>query len=225
MRVGISTSAATALLVVALLAFGALALAALVMVRRRAQVLAATPWVRSALVLLFVLTTVLMVAPRGYTVKRLVMVLWPYALLILAWVFPWRSQMRSALALLLVTSLIATGINLTLVPKDNWRDLVASILAQHHAGDAVWIQPAWQQAPFVYYRSSQGTLPVSAPPTAAEQRAATLQQHARIWHVYQTADLARMDPQRTVGRWLADQMEAVNSVDFYHVHATLYQHR
>jgi uncharacterized membrane protein len=228
-RVGISSGAATFLIMAALLALSGLALAAVAVLQHRQpqiwRTVADRAWLRGALIVLFMLGAALVVTPRGYSIKRLVVVLWPYALLALAWVFPWGRQARRGLAVLLAASLLATLINVVLIPKDQWRALARSIAAQSHPGDIVWIQPGWHGAPFNYYLPAQVELPVSNPPATAEQRAATLQQQARIWHVYQTHDLTQVDPDRTVERLLAEQMEAVASLDFYRVHATLYQRR
>lgn len=226
-RTGLSTGAATLVIAVTLLALGGLALAAALLIRRHGargwQRLTETAWVRGALIAIFVLAAAIIVVPRGYAAKRLAVVIWPYALLVWAWVFPWSMRTRRALAALLLTSLAAAVVNITLIPKDNWRDLVAEIVAHHQPGDVVWIQPGWQNAPFNYYRPAAVDLPVQTAPQNADRLAEAIQAHTRIWHVYQTYDLPRIDPDRIVERGLQAQLEPLTSFDFYRVHATLYQ--
>lgn len=226
-QLGISPHSAMFIIGAALIALsGAVLMAVAVVQRRRPSFwafLRTSAWLRRALVVLFILVVIMTVIPRGYAVKRLVMALWPYVLIAVAWVFPWEQQSRRSLAMLLGASLVATLINITVIPKDQWRELVTALAAQAQPGDVVWVQPAWEVAPFTYYLPDGSGPAVSGPPADADKRAAALQQ-GRIWHVYQTYEYLR-SPDHTVEQLLAEQMEAVQHLDFYRVHATLYQRR
>ena len=49
-------------------------------------------WVRATLIAAFRPSLVVLVAPRGYTAKRQLLILWPFVLLLLGWVWPWQRR-------------------------------------------------------------------------------------------------------------------------------------
>jgi hypothetical protein len=234
-RLGVSATLATGVIAAAFFGFAVVALLLAGYIHKRgAATWSALPnsrLVRYGLLLLFLVSIVASVIPRAYSVKKLLVVLWPYVLLLVAWVFPWRPQNRagptswapgSALALLLLASLAGSLVNVILVPKDQWRETVAYILAHKGPADVVWIQPGYNGAPFNYYSRQALELQYVAPEMTETELQALLGQHNRVWLVYQTRNLESVDPEHKVEQWLSRHLEVSDSLHNYQVRAILY---
>ncbi|MFW5941369.1 MAG: glycosyltransferase family 39 protein [Chloroflexota bacterium] len=94
----------------------------------------------------------LMLVPRLYGLKRVLVAGWPFVILAVAWLL-WQLERwrRPALGTLLSLSLIVSLATLFLAPKDDWRG--ASAYLQQHLGenDVVWVDPRWNTIPLEYY--------------------------------------------------------------------------
>lgn len=208
---------------------------------------AASPFVRYGILLLFVIATIISVYPRIYTIKKLIVALWPYGLMVVAWVFPWdfprkvpqKRLNRVPLIALLVISLTGSLVNVTLIPKDGWRDLAAYLLTHAAPADRAWVVPRYQGVPLDYYLTHPDLIPSDAS-VSASQPAATVRlapvdasmsdaelaelaaDGQRVWLIYHTTDYQLSDPARRLERWLMAHFEHVMRIEFHRIEATLY---
>jgi uncharacterized membrane protein len=234
----ISMTVATAAMALAmLLAFVTIVAAVLWMLRLGPTTLnhwSTLPAIRYGLLFLFFAITIVSVIPRLYSVKRFLVHLWPYGLLVVAWVFPWRLSNRLLLVLLLAASLVGSLINVLIVPKDQWRDLSVYLMTHGKPNDALWIVPGYQNAPLNYYfthssedniRSTSGRIfdfqSVDAS-LSDEELEALLEKDQRVWLIYHTVDSRRSDPQRRLEKWLTAHRQPSDQLHLYKIQATLY---
>jgi uncharacterized membrane protein len=228
-RLGIAPAVATTVTLTALAALGLAALATVALLATRGQALLHTIHqsraIRVLLLSLMLVSLAVFVYPRAYSAKRLIVALWPFALMVVAWFWPWERRYRRPLALLLGASLLASLANIAYIPKDDWRGTVAHILANRQPNDAVWILPGYHNAPFDYY--GQGSLPITAayPGLDDAQAVALLDGHDRVWLVEVPREVADMDPARSVARWLDEHLEPSGRFDAYQIRTTLYTRR
>jgi mannosyltransferase len=154
--------------------------------------------VRVALFVAFVLLLVMSVFPRGYQVKRHTLIWLPFVCMTVAWFWPLRSPLSRPLAVLLALSLTASVVNVTLIPKDEWREAVHYLTSTYQPGDAIWLEPGWESIPFEYY--NRGHLPVTeiSRPAEDDYLDSILAQQGAIWFVYHESDLDSVDPDRKV---------------------------
>jgi hypothetical protein len=195
--------------------------------------------VRVAVLLLFLLATAVSVIPRLFTLKKLVIDLWPYGLLIVGWIFPWKQANRVWLALLLITSLIGSLINVTIVPKDQWREQAAYLLAQAQPGDTVWVLPGYHAVPLYYYlsnyylgntitldeSSSLLQLPNVTGAMGDAELAALAGEDRRVWLIYHRNNFRHSDPERRVEAWLDAHFDVTDHLQLYRMDTTLYAPR
>jgi uncharacterized membrane protein len=110
------------------------------------------PGLALAVVALFVLVTIGSVIPRAFTVKRLIVSLWPYGLLISAWAMR-RLQLKLwLLSVVVIFSLALCVVNILLVPKEPWREVVAVVQQEIGPDDVLWVDELAVPA-FDYYYS------------------------------------------------------------------------
>jgi len=194
----------------------------------------ASPFVRYGVLLLFFVLTLFSVVPRAYTLKKLLVELWPYGLLAVAWIFPWRSSNRIPLIVLLAISLIASLINVTLIPKDQWREMAAYLQAHGEPTDTIWISPSYQEVALNYYfahlngattvQSSAHSFNIAhvMPAMSGSKLAALLKKDQRVWLIYHTVGSRQSDPDRRLEKWLAAHLQATDQIHFYGIDATLF---
>ena len=158
---GVSLPLAT----LAAVALGVVAVAAIlgtwILVRRRGlwPAIYRSPVVRAALVIAFVMLLFLSVWPRGYSVKRLMVISVPFICLLVAWFWPMAGRISRTLSVLLLLSAVAALVNVIAIPKDDWRATAYFLQGAYQEGDAIWIAPGYDSLPFEYY--NQGGLPVT----------------------------------------------------------------
>ena len=112
------------------------------------------PGLALAVVILFVLGTIGSAVPRLFTVKRLLVSLLPYGLLISAWAMH-ELQLRRWLVWVFVSfSLVLCGVNILLVPKEPWREVVAAVAQEIGPGDVLWVDELAAPAFDYYYDGS-----------------------------------------------------------------------
>jgi hypothetical protein len=195
------------------------------------------PMVRYGALLFFLLATVVSVVPRLYTIKKLVIVLWPLGLLAVAWLFPWKRVHRLTLAIMLAASLIGSLVNVTVVPKDQWREM-ATYLRQHsEPTDAIWVLPRYHGAPLRYYLDYPDTpdentsflATIDLPNVTGAMNDSNLAELAgdnrRIWLISHAVNVTATDPTRRVERWLNEHYEVVDELHLYRIDVTLYAPR
>jgi len=110
------------------------------------------PGVAPVIVVLFMLITIGSVIPRGFTIKRLLVSLLPYGLLVSAWAMRRLQFKRWVLSALVISSLALSMVNVLLVPKEPWREVVAIVQQKIGPGDVVWVDELAVPAFDYYYR-------------------------------------------------------------------------
>ncbi len=193
--------------------------------RHRASIVRALrlPVTRIVAMGLFIVLLVVSVAPRGYTVKRYTLVLWPAALLGFAWLWPWHTDNKKLLGMALALSLLGSIVNVVVVPKPQWQQATAYVLSEQTPGDIVLLSPTYTQQVFDYYTKGQvPTTGVQGGDTAATL-AQLFSQHPRLWFVYHTTDVGVH--QETIKAWLNENALCLSAAGFYRVRVELYQLR
>jgi len=153
-RLGVSPELAL-LLIVTALAFiaAALMLCAYFVLRNRHRLGALRDPSRfgAGVLILMLVALAASVVPRAHSVKRSNLIPWTFGLLALAWVFPWRLPIPRALRALPALSLLLSVVNVTLIPKDEWRQAIQFIHAHQQPGDVTWLLSDYLRAPYLYY--------------------------------------------------------------------------
>jgi hypothetical protein len=142
------------------------------------------------------------VVPRAYSIKRFTLVLWPFGLLAVAWIFPWGRPTRRPLQALLLLSLILSLVNVSLIPKDQWREAVAYIQDHQQVGDVTWLLSDYLRLPYHYYDRAQTQWVGVSPQKSDDELEGLLLSSRRVWLVYQAIDIQIIDPTRRIETWL-----------------------
>lgn len=165
----------------------------------------------------FVFALPILAWPRLYTVKRVLVTGWPFAVLVVAaavFVLPrWRRIWYGALGASLVASLVM-GVA---APKDDWRAVVAYLDTHAAAEDVIWIDPPYNRAPYGYYDplyAAEGgrvdALPDAAPETAD------------LWLVAERFP-GQPAPASPSEMWLDENMQLVERKEFYRLEVRRYR--
>ena len=178
-----------------------------------------SPWIQVVLVPLFVALLLASVIPRGYSIKRQLVLLWPYILLIFAWFWPWKKGSKALLLTILGLSFISSFVCISLIPKDQWRETTAYIREHQENGDLVILEPTYMTIPFDYYAAGgvdREGLPFGADPALLEN---LLSVHPRIWFVTHQYD---GDAQKRTQEWLDEYAILQDAQDFYRLQVQLF---
>ena len=176
-------------------------------------------------VALFALITIASVIPRGFTVKRLVVSLWPTLMLIGAWAMrglrfkPW---LLFAIIAVLLALCVANSL---LVPKEPWREVVAAVQQELGPNDELWVDELAVPAFDYYYSGSLERLILrtahvhECPDRWATGRPGGIANGGRVWVV------TRVDPYRNLLSYLPPCVtgEEVWARDWYHVSVRAYK--
>ena len=135
-------------------------------------------WIPWIVIVAFLALTLLAAVPRGFSVKRQLLVFWPFVVLAAAWALR-RIKRRSVYAGVLVASLAATAVLLAAGPTEDWRGAAAYISTVAQPGDTIYAQSDLAGAALAYYY--RGPAPIYAPgaggvwpaPPPAPERGAT----------------------------------------------------
>jgi hypothetical protein len=178
-------------------------------------------WLSLAACLLFIILLALSVFPRGYSLKRQVVFLWPFVLMVFAWLWPWGGKAQRLLVAMLGFSLIASLINVLVIPKEQWQETVDYIGERYKPGDLVVIEPSYMTIPFDYYdHGHTPRLGVNFGDNKSVDE--VLCQHPRIWLVLHRVD---RDPQARLDEWLSKRAQKQDTAIFYGVQVALFQVR
>lgn len=101
--------------------------------------------------LLFICLVLWMLWPQLALFKRLAVLFWPYLVLCTAVMFN-RYTSRSWLIGLASLALLVTLLGQWLVPKDDWRGVVAYLNDAAAPGDLVWLSSVADRLPYIYYQ-------------------------------------------------------------------------
>jgi 4-amino-4-deoxy-L-arabinose transferase-like glycosyltransferase len=176
--------------------------------------------VQAAVIALFLLLLVASVVPRGYILKRQLVLLWPLGLLAFAWFWPWHPRFQRYVLAILACSLIASLVNVVLIPKTQWRQAAQHILEFKQPNDLVLLEPEFNTVPFDYY--AQGGIDRAGLPFGVDssQLDTVVSKYDRIWLVLYRSDA---DPQQRTQTWLDSHTALVETIDFYGLQVRLYQ--
>jgi hypothetical protein len=164
----------------------------------------------------FILSLPILVWPRFYTIKRVVVTAWPFIILGVAWsIHQIGSRRRMAIWGLTAVSLLATLVMILAVPKDDWRG-VATYLNQHRQPEtAVWVDPAWNKIALEYYDQGvpihKGTIDTLAQLAVAD-----------VWLVAERLP-SQTAPSSASEDWLDTHMNLVQSILFTRLELRLYR--
>jgi hypothetical protein len=112
--------------------------------QRWLQQAASQRWFACTILAAFALTTLFVLFPRFYSIKRVMVQGWPFVILFVAWLLVRQQSYRDRLwQLLLGVSLVSILIITFLIPKDDWRGAIAHI-NEHAEADAILrLDPHW----------------------------------------------------------------------------------
>lgn len=174
-------------------------------------------WAGPLLLIAFGLITLLTPLPRLFGMKRVILTGWPYVILLIAWLLTSmdRTRGRRALAALFALSLGATLAMQLLVPKDDWRGVVAYVNQAGGGGDLIWFDPRWNRTAYQHYDTDA----VAGAGTVEQlQEAAT----GDIWLIAERFPSSPI-PSSPSEVWLDDNMTLVEAVAFYRLEVRHYR--
>ncbi len=187
-----------------------LGIGAAIAARWAPDILAHPVWgkrVAAALVLAFILITLLVPIPRLYSLKRLAVTGWPFVVLAVTWLAVVKlGSSKSYLIGLFAASFIATLVALLAVPKDDWRSATAHINQNAAQDDIVWLEPSFGKMPYGYYE------PVIEPSISLE--ALEEQPGATVWHIAERQP-NRPIPGSNAEIWLDENRRLLEVIPFY----------
>lgn len=171
-------------------------------------------------VLVYLSLLVVSVVPRGYMIKRHVLIGWVPLLIGFAWL--WSKSFPSRLWWwgLCVVSLVGSLVNVVAVPKPQWREVTRLVVAQARPEDVTLLSPGYMGVPFGYY--SKGEIDTAHIGTGdpTQQLSHLAEKYDRLWYAYHTADVG---PYRAATKaWLEQSAELLSEKEFYKVSVELY---
>ncbi len=156
-----------------------------------------------AILLLFVLATVLGATPRGLSPRRQLLVFWPPAVLLAAWAvarfgrWRWLGLSLAALSCVLA-AFMAFG-----PAYEDWRGAVGLMSQQVQPGDQVLFSPSWSSLAFTYYYQGPADFKKL---TLGRVQEATAPPGSRVWLIINNHP-ALLEANRPVQGWLEQQGE------------------
>ena len=164
----------------------------------------------------FILVTIVVPVPRLFSVKRLVVSVWPFFVLLVAWlIYKLEQRRRQVWYGILTLSLISSLILVMLVPKDDWRGVVAYLNGTVAKSDVVWVDPLFNRTPYSYYD------PVYPPKGGSVVQLSELPS-ADVWLVVDRQPRA-VDSVSPSQAWLDDNMELADAIPFYRLEVRHYR--
>lgn len=177
-------------------------------------------WIQIGLVLLFLVLIILSVIPRGYTLKRQVVLLWPYGLLFFAWCWPWQKKYNKLLLSLMMVSIIGSLVNIVAIPKPQWREVAAFIDKNARENDLVILEPSYYTIPYDYYDFKTIDRVGLHASFTQDQLSTLFSEHNYIWLIVHGTDPY---PLLQAQSWLNEHAILVNETDYYRLQVRLYR--
>jgi mannosyltransferase len=179
------------------------------------------PVLALGVVTLFLLVTVASVIPRIFTVKRLVVSLLPFFLLLSAWAMRSLQLKRWLLAGLVGFSFALCLVNILWIPKEPWREVAAFVQNEIGLDDALWVDELAIPAFDYYYGGSQEPTILRAARLEDLIQASVRSEEGsvaegRLWIV------TVADGYRNVADYLPASWEPASSDEWYHVSVQAY---
>lgn len=187
-----------------------------------ARLLSQHRWRRTltvAVFLVFAFVSGLMLAPRLFTVKRVLVTGWPYVLLLMAWLVVMAGEWRRWLLPLVLGISLITSLGVLVQPKDDWRAATAHVERQVLPRAIIWLDPSWNELPYRYY--ARRTSPESG---TVEELAAAAARSAEIWLVAERLPRSSV-PSSPAEAWLDENWSLVHWQPFYRLEVRAYRPR
>jgi uncharacterized membrane protein len=156
----------------------------------------------------FLMLIVVSVIPRGYSVKHLIAVGWPFVTILVAWLLNASASRRVLLPTTTVVCAIA-AVATVATPRADWRGAVEHIDRHHVPGDLVWLDPSSNVIPYNYY---QPQIVAETPGRALARASEALPVDTGLWLVAERFGSA--PPTSPTEEWLDSQMTLTASQRF-----------
>lgn len=131
------------------------------------------------LIAVFALATALVPIPRLYSLKRVVVIGWPYVTLLVGWLLVRRVWLRGLpVTAVVILSLAASIVSIFFVPKSDFRSAVGYLNAHARDGDVVWMTGELAFHTHSFYRPR--TPGCFGPPANLQ---ASVSPKSRIWFI------------------------------------------
>ncbi len=174
----------------------------------------------------FLLLTLFFPIPRLYGIKRVLVLFWPFVILLVAWLIAAISQQKRGMWLVLMgVSILAALTAIVVVPKDDWRSATAVLDHRAQPEDIVWLDPLWNRAAYEYYepkiaaqRGSLVKLEALAETTSAAPEV------LNIWIIAERMPASPV-PSSPAEAWLDQNWQLVEAIPFYRLELRRYQQR
>jgi hypothetical protein len=160
------------------------------------------------------------VLPMGYSIKKQLVLFWPYGLVLIGRLWPWNAYHKRKVAAAWGILLVFSVINIFVVPRDDWKNAVRYLGAESRPGDVVFLLPGYGIYPFEYY--NRGKIPsqrIDADSDVLKMKAA-LPKAARVWLITNQEEF--IDPKQKIRLALARGGEPLQSKAFYRIRIDLY---
>ncbi len=174
------------------------------------------PVIATAIIIVFILATIVGAIPRGLSIRRQLLVFWPVVVVLATWALgytrkPWLVGGILGISLLLAAT-TAWG-----RPFEDWRGIIRYIEANGQSGDVIVITPGWARMAFDRY-GTDDLFPYQGADkgdyTADKEAPFTTDQ--RVWLVWVNTRTTRnqTDP---VTEWFATHADSLTRRDFRHL--------
>ncbi len=179
-------------------------------------------WTAPLLLFAFALVTLALALPRFYTLKRILVTGWPYAVLLAAWLVSQPRRPRLVAALLSVSLLACLAAVFT--PKDDWRGLAAYINANVPPADVIWLDPPWNAAPYRYYQPQRPAQSNRRAGSTTELIALANQAQTQNAHIWLISERFTASPPTSASEtWLDAHWQLLETIPFYRLELRRYQ--
>lgn len=186
----------------------------------RGKLTSSLAWI---VIIFFVLGTVGSAVPRLFTLKRLLVSLLPYGLLVSAWAMRVLRLKRWMLVILILFSLALSVVNIALWPKEPWREVVAVVEREIGPDDQLWVDElAVPVFDYYYHGSRERSVLRVAHMREFHEALSSVRRGSlpagRIWVV------TKVDPYRNLLDYFSPVLleNVVWSADWYHVSVRAY---
>lgn len=123
-----------------------------------------------AIVTAFVVATLAVVVPRAYSVKQVLVCLWPFVILCVVWASEWVDRRTMTMAM----TVSAAGLMATFwTPRADWRGVAASFASRTSTSAVIVLDPPYNARPFGFYRPTDPVVPGPIESTEAFATAAS----------------------------------------------------
>ena len=174
----------------------------------------------------FLLLTLFFPVPRFYGIKRVLVLFWPFIILLVAWLIEQLTRRKKKVwAIFMGVSVCAACAAIFAVPKDDWRGATAVLNNLAQQQDIVWLDPLWNNTPYQYYE------PLIAAQRGDVEKLVELTETGidrvdavNIWIIAERFP-ANPVPSSPSESWLDQNWQLVEALPFYRLELRRYQQR